>query len=207
MTKPEAVVFDIGNVLIGWQPERFYDGIMSIEERKCMFSSVDLHAMNDCIDGGGAFRETIYKTAQEYPEYQKQIELWHGNWLDLASPAIDQNVEISRSLRSAGIETIILSNIGTETYKLSEQWYPFLAEFDQHFISGHMEAIKSEPSIYEMVEQNCGIPADRLLFTDDRLENIEAAQARGWQGHHFQGIEGWAKLLVDLGLLSEAQTS
>ena len=66
--RPEAVVFDIGNVLIEWQPERFYDAQIGPERRAEMFGAVDLHAMNDRVDIGNPFRETIYETAAAHPE-------------------------------------------------------------------------------------------------------------------------------------------
>ena len=88
--KPQAVVFDIGNVLIEWRPERFYDTVMAPADRARMFAEVDLHGMNDLIDRGAPFRETIYDTAEAYPQWRDMIRLWHDNWIDMASPAILQ---------------------------------------------------------------------------------------------------------------------
>ena len=202
MTRPKAVVFDIGNVLIEWQPERFFDRIMSTEDRDRMFATVDLHAMNDQIDRGGEFQAIVYQTADETPEFQGQIRLWHDNWLDLASPAIERSVSLHRALQACGIETYILSNIGRETYLMAEGRYPFLAEFDRHYVSAHMATIKPEAQIYELVEKDCGLAPDQLLFTDDRLDNIDAARSRGWQVHHFTGSKGWAEALVAHELLT-----
>ena len=75
--KIEAVVFDIGNVLIEWQPERFYDTVMSVEDRKKMFETIDLHRMNDLVDRGANWKDTVYATAEDYPEYRDMIRLWH----------------------------------------------------------------------------------------------------------------------------------
>ncbi|MEM1066995.1 MAG: HAD-IA family hydrolase, partial [Pseudomonadota bacterium] len=77
----------------------------------------------------------------------------------------------------------------------------FLTEFDRRYISGHMRCIKPEPRIYEMVEADSGVAPGRLLFTDDKPDNIAAAAARGWQTHLFEGPEGWAARLVAEGLL------
>lgn len=206
MTRPEIVLFDIGNVLIEWQPERYFDTVMSVAKRKLMFATVDLHAMNDRIDRGGGFRQTIYQTARQYPEFADQIRMWHDNWLDLATPEIEQSVALNRSLRSNGVATAILSNIGRDTYELAAKRYPFLTEFDHHFLSGPLETLKPEAAIYQVVEDRLGIAPDRLLFTDDRPENIAAAGQRGWQTHHFIRPDGWADALASHGLLPDRST-
>jgi len=203
MTPPEIVLFDIGNVLIEWQPERFFDRVMPSSERKRMFDTVDLHRMNDRIDRGANFRETIYQTALENPEFEGPIRMWHDNWPELAAPAIPRSVALNRALRAKGVHTAILSNIGHETHVIASKKYPFLSEFDRHFVSAQMECIKPEPRIYQMVEESYGVPPNTLLFTDDRLENIESAKSRGWQTHHFTGPQGWANALVDHGLLTQ----
>jgi 2-haloacid dehalogenase len=83
----EAVIFDIGNVLIEWQPERYYDGTIGEERRRAMFAEVDLHGMNDRIDLGENFRDVIYETAEVYPHWRAEIRDWYDNWIKLASPS------------------------------------------------------------------------------------------------------------------------
>ncbi len=99
----KAVVFDIGNVLIEWQPERFYDRVIGQARRKQMFAAVDLHGMNDRIDRGEPFQEVIYAEAQRIPEYRDEIRMWHDNWIEMAQPEIPQSVHLLRSLRSKGV--------------------------------------------------------------------------------------------------------
>ena len=92
----KAVVFDIGNVLIEWQPERFYDRMIGIEKRQDMFADLDLHGMNDIIDRGGHFKDTIYDFAAANAKWAAEIRMWHDNWIELASPAIDHSVRLLR---------------------------------------------------------------------------------------------------------------
>lgn len=197
----EAVVFDIGNVLIEWQPERFYDTVMSAEDRNKMFKIIDLHHMNDLVDRGANWRETVYATAEEYPEYREMIHLWHDRWIEMASPAIDPSVDALRKLRMNFVPVFALSNFGVQTFEYAEAIYPFLQEFDQRYISGYLGEVKPEPRIYEILEENCGVAPDRLLFADDRQENLDAAAARGWHVHLFDGPEGWIERLKNEGLL------
>ncbi|WGI21974.1 HAD family phosphatase [Amylibacter sp. IMCC11727] len=197
----EAVVFDIGNVLIEWQPERFYDTVMPAEDRVKMFETIDLHRMNDLVDRGANWRDTVYATAEEYPEYRDMIRLWHDRWIEMASPAIDASVDVLRKLRMNFVPVFALSNFGIQTFEYAETVYPFLQEFDQRYISGYRGEVKPEPRIYEILEQNCGVAPDRLLFADDRQENLDAAAARGWNVHLFDGPEGWIERLKSEGLL------
>jgi 2-haloacid dehalogenase len=199
--KIEAVVFDIGNVLIEWQPERFYDTVMPAEDRKEMFESIDLHRMNDLVDRGENWRDTVYAAAEDYPEYRDMIRLWHDRWLDMASPSIDASVDVLRKLRMNFVPVFALSNFGIQTFEYAETVYPFLKEFDQRYISGYLGEVKPEPRIYEILEGQCGVEPTALLFADDRQENLDAAAARGWNVHLFDGPAGWIERLKSEGLL------
>lgn len=203
----DAVIFDIGNVLIEWQPERYYDRVVGEARRRALFSTVDLHAMNDKVDRGEGFRDVIYATAEAHPEFRDEIRQWHDNWIELAQPAIPHSVKLMRSLRQQGIPVFALSNFGVESFAYAQTQYDFLNEFDHPYVSGHMKVIKPDPRIYQMVEAHSGIAPDRLLFVDDRADNIRAAASRGWQTHHFDGPEGWAAALVAHGLLSPEEAA
>lgn len=202
---PKAVIFDIGNVLFEWQPERFYDRAIGLEARKSMFAEVDLHGMNDIVDRGADWKSTIETWADRYPDHRDAILMWHSNWLEMTSPLIDHSIRLQRVLRAKGVPVFALSNFGVGTFAYAEQHYPFLADFDRRYISGHMKMIKPEPEIYAAVEADCDLPPEALLFTDDRSENIEAAAARGWQTHLFEGSEGLAERLISEGLLTEEE--
>ncbi len=203
---PEAVIFDIGNVLIEWRPERYYDRVIGEDRRKAMFAEVDLHGMNDRVDLGGNFKDEIYATADAHPEWRVEIRDWHDNWIELASPAIDLSVSLMRALRAKGTPVFALTNFGVGSFAYAETQYDFLGEFDRRYVSGHMGVIKPDPEIYRMVEEDCGIAPGDLLFADDRSDNIEAARSRGWRTHLFVRPEEWADRLVAEGLLTESES-
>ena len=203
----KAVVFDIGNALIEWQPERFYDSVIGEERRCAMFEAVDLHGMNEKVDLGHPFTETIYGTAEEYPEWRAEIRMWHDRWIEMASPVIDQSVRLMKALQGKGIPVFSLTNFGIDSYAYAATHYGFLDEFDRDFISGHMQVTKPSVRIYEMLEEASGLSGDALLFADDRQVNIDAARARGWQAHLFEGPQGWADRLVAEGLLSAEEAA
>ena len=199
----EAVVFDIGNVLIEWNPERVYDRVIGVERRKAMFEAVDLHGMNDQVDRGQNWYDAVSECAAQNPEWHDEIMMWHERWLEMASPAIDHSVRLLRALRSKGVPVFALSNFGIQTFEIGEREYPFLEEFDRRYISGHMGEVKPEPEIYRMLEDDCGVAPTALLFADDRADNIAAAAARGWNTHLFTDPQGFADRLVAERLLSE----
>lgn len=205
---PEAVIFDIGNVLIEWQPERYYDRVIGEDRRKAMFAELDLHGMNDRIDRGEPFRETIYDFAEANAEFRDEIRMWHDNWIEMAAPAISHSVRLQRALRAKGVPVFTLTNFGIQNFAFaSADHYPFLNEFDRRYVSGHMKTAKPDHDIYEMVEADCGIAPNALLFTDDRADNIATAHNRGWQTHLFEGPQGWADRLVATGLLTQEEAA
>ncbi len=201
----EAVIFDIGNVLTCWQPEAFYDRVIGQDQRQALFADVDLHGMNEAVDAGAPFRDTIYDWADRHPDWATEIRWWHDRWIELASPRIEGSIALLRALRAKGVPVFALTNFGIQSYDSARSQLDFLSEFDREYVSGRMGVTKPDPRIYEMVEADCGIAPDRLLFTDDRADNIAAAHARGWQTHHFDGWQGWAARLVAAVLLNKKE--
>ncbi|MDE0760010.1 MAG: HAD family phosphatase [Planktomarina sp.] len=202
----KAVVFDIGNVLIEWHPERYFDRTIGPAKRRALFAAVDLHAMNDRIDLGEGFRDVIYAVAEANPEWRTEIRDWHDNWIQLATPPIAHSVRLLRALRSNEVAVFSLTNFGVESFAYAQSHYDFLKEFDRDYVSGQMQVIKPDPKIYTMLEQDCGVAPENLLFTDDRADNIAVAANRGWQTHLFEGPQGWADRLVEANLLSVDQS-
>ena len=203
----KAVVFDIGNVFFEWQPERFFDSVIGGQRRREMFANVDLHGMNDRVDLGQNFTDTVMATADANPDWATEIRMWHDRWIDMAAPAIDHSVRLMKALQAKGTPVFSLTNFGIQTYDIAAEVYPFLREFDRDFISGHMGVIKPDPQIFQMLEDESGLSGDALIFADDRDDNIAAAAARGWNTHLFKNPEGWAARLVEEGLLTEDEAT
>jgi 2-haloacid dehalogenase len=110
-----------------------------------------------------------------------------------------------RALRVKGVPVFSLTNFGSYSYEEARGKLDFLSEFDREYVSGRMGVIKPDPQIYAMVEEDCGFAPDRLLFADDKAENIVAAARRGWRTHQFESWQGWASRLVAEGLLSNKE--
>lgn len=207
MLQPQAVIFDIGNVLIGWNPDAFYDARIGADRRRALFAEVPIEAANLAVDGGAAFRATLYGLADAHPAWATEIRWWHDDWVQMVDPVIDHSVRLLRALRARGVPVFALTNFGDETFAFAQTRFDFLNEFDREYVSGRMRLLKPDPAIYAAVEADCGLPPAALIFVDDKPENIAAATARGWQGHVFTGAQAWATRLVDLGLLTEAEAA
>ena len=203
--QPQAVVFDIGNVLTCWTPEAFYDRVIGEARRRELFAEVDLHGMNLAVDAGALFRETIYEWAGANPKWAVEIRWWYDRWIELASPRIEGSIVLLRALRAKGVPVFALTNFGKDSFVEALPRLDFLSEFDRKYVSGEMGVIKPDPLIYQMVEQDCGLTGAQLLFTDDRADNITAAARRGWRTHQFESWQGWARRLVAEGLLTEQE--
>lgn len=204
--KPELVVFDIGNVLIEWQPERTYAEVFGPDRAAAFFRDVPIHRTHLQLDAGARF-SVILDLIEDYPAYADEIRFWVDGWSQLASRRIDHSIRLMQALQAKGVPVWALTNFGDEPFDVSCADHPFLTEFDGAVVSGRIGLIKPDPEIYAALEQATLTRASRILFTDDRPENIAAARARRWQTHLFEGAEGWGKCLVAAGLLTEAEAA
>ncbi len=202
-----AVVLDIGNVLIGWDPESFYDARIGPDRRRALFAEVDLDGMNARVDLGEGFRDIIYAVADHHPQWRSEICMWHDDWLHMITPVIDQSVRLQRALRAKGVPVHALTNFGAESFDLAARHFDFLSEFDGLAVSGRLRVAKPDPAIYAEVERQVAVPPGAILFTDDRPDNVTAAAARGWSTHLFTEPGGWAARLVEEGLLSAEEAA
>ncbi|WP_298676447.1 HAD family phosphatase [uncultured Lentibacter sp.] len=201
--KIDAVIFDIGNVLIEWQPEQHYRAWLGAERQQAFFESFDFHGLINEIDAGAPFHATVEAAAAARPEFGAEILMLRRRWLELTGGVIARSVRLLRGLKAAGVPVFALSNFGSENFQMSVRAHPFLSEFDRAYISGDMGMRKPFEPIYAAVEADCGLAPERLLFGDDRADNIATARARGWQTHRVDSAQSWAQALVSYGLLSE----
>ncbi len=197
----DAVIFDIGNVLVEWHPEAMFDAVIGVDRRRALFAAVDLGAMNERVDLGEEIAEVVAETALAHPDHRDDILLWHSRWLDMLTPDIPGSAVLLRALRRRKVPVHALSNFGTSTLALADTVYPVLTEFDRRFVSGHLGLMKPDPAIYAALERETGHDPAALLFIDDKAENTDAAARRGWQVHLFEGPDGLCDRLLAEGLL------
>ncbi len=202
MTPPKAVVFDIGNVLVEWDPDRLYTRLMpNAAARAGLFARVDFEAMNIAGDRDGDLEAKVAALAARHPDDAAAILAWWEDWHEMFAPDIPDTAMVLRGLRDGGVPVYALSNFAADSFERAVALYPVLAEFDIPVISGREGVVKPEPRIYEILEERSGLSGPDLFFTDDRPDNIVAAQARGWRAHLFNGAAGLRIALATAGIL------
>ena len=196
-----AVVWDIGNIFARWEPEAHYDRLIGRERRERLFAETALHRMNEAIDLGTSSREAAYAHAELHPDWSDEIRRWSDDWDETFRTAVPGTAEVFREVKAAGVPCVSLSNFGPDTMERAKALHPVLREFDREFVSAHLGVAKPDPAIYEALEVGIGLSGAELIFTDDKPENLAAAEARGWKTHLFTEADGWRARLVAEGVL------
>lgn len=203
MARPTAMVFDIGEVLVRWDPHRVYQRLIpDPDARAQFFAEVMPPEINASFDRGVPMQEGLEARAAQFPDHADLIRAWWTEWPAMFGPVIEGSVACLRALKAKGTPVYGLSNFAAETMVIAQRMVPALTEFDVLVVSAHVKANKPEPAIYAALEEQVPEPPEALFFADDKLDNVAAAQARGWTGHHFTGAEGLQAALIAHDLLS-----
>lgn len=190
------VVFDIGNVLVRWNPRNLFRKTMKDEARMERFLaaalSMDFIALTDIA---ADFSLAVKERAKAFPEFAHELHLFDERWVETIGGPIEENVALMRRLKAAGRPVYALSNFATVKFAIARRMYDFLNEFDDAVISGHVGAVKPDPRIFEILFERVGRRPDELVFVDDQIKNIEAARALGMPAIHFRpGVDLKAEL-------------
>ena len=181
------VVFDIGNVLVRWNPRNLFRKTMKDEARMERFLaaalSMDFIALTDIV---ADFSAAVAEQARAFPEFAHELHLFDERWAETIGGPIEENVALMRRLKAAGRPVYALSNFATVKFAIARKMFSFLGEFDHAVISGHVGVVKPDARIYEILFEQVGKRPEELLFIDDSLKNIEAARALGMPAIHFR---------------------
>ncbi|RBP14042.1 2-haloacid dehalogenase/putative hydrolase of the HAD superfamily [Roseiarcus fermentans] len=190
------VVFDIGNVLLRWDPRNLYRTVFADEARMERFLATALSG--DFIlqtDVDPDFSAAVEARAQAFPEFAEEVRLYDSRWVETLAGPIEENVALLRRLRAAGRPVHALSNFSTAKFAISEGLHDFLRAFDTRIVSGHVGVAKPDRRIYEILVERVGRKPRELLFIDDSLANIRAAEALGIATIHYTpGVDLEAEL-------------
>ena len=189
-------VFDVGNVLIRWDPRNLYRKLIADEaEREDFLARICSPEWNLEMDRGRAFAEGVAERVALFPQHEALIRAFDERWLETLDGAVEETVAILEELRAAGVKTYAITNFSREKFALTRTRYPFLDGFEGIIVSAHEKLLKPDPRIYALLCERHGlVPAD-CIFIDDNLANVEGACAFGMQGHHFKTA---AELRADL---------
>jgi 2-haloacid dehalogenase len=197
-----AVVFDLGGVLIDWDPRYLYRSLFDGDEAAMdrFLATVCTPEWNRGQDAGRPWSEAIASLVAEHPEHADLIRAFWDRWPETLGDAIGPTVEVLADLRAAGVPLFALSNWSAETFPIARPRYSFLDWFDGIVISGEVGAAKPDSRIYEALIERHGLDPASLAFVDDVPANVAAAAQLGMRGLVFTSAARLRRDLEALGL-------
>ncbi len=180
------VVFDIGNVLVRWNPRNLFRKTFKDEARMERFLaaalSMDFIALTDIV---ADFSRAVTERARAFPEFARELHLFDERWVETIGGPIEENVALLRRLKAAGRPVYALSNFATVKFAIAQRMFDFLNEFDLCVISGQVGVVKPDARIYQILIERAGRHPGELLFVDDSLVNVRAAKQAGMGAIHY----------------------
>ena len=182
-----SVVFDLGNVLIDWNPRYLYRKLIPTEtELEWFLENICDEKWNAKHDAGHSFSDGIAEYSKKFPQYSELIEAWFGRWEEMLGDSLEEVVDILSALKLSRMSLYILSNWSAETYPIAEKRFDFLHWFDGKVISGEIGILKPDLEIFKFLMTSYNLTPQKTVFIDDKLVNVEAAKELGIHGIHFK---------------------
>lgn len=198
----ETIIFDLGNVLVDWNPDHLYSKVFSDPKRKdYFFKEVCTEAWHAQQDAGRSTREATRELLQKFPEWAEEINAFYGRWQEMFKGPIDGSVAILKSIKESGYKTYALTNWSAELFEEALEQFPFFHWFDGRVVSGEEKLLKPDPRIYKILLDRFSIDPQSAVFIDDRKENVAAATALGIRSIQFTSPEQLREELAALGVL------
>lgn len=196
------IVFDLGLVLIEWDPRHLYRTVFSDPtEMEWFLANVCHHEWNLENDRGRSFDDGVAEATARHPKYAKEIALYRDRWMEMVPGAIAGSVAILEALHAKGAPLYAITNWNSDTFRATRGRFGFLNLFRDIVVSGDARLIKPDPAIYHILAKRSGIALTDSIFIDDSLKNVKGAEAVGMRGHHFTSPESLRAELQGLGVL------
>jgi len=194
-----TIIFDLGGVLIDWNPEYLYRKVFKDEsEMKHFLEKVCTPEWNEEQDAGRTLAEAIDFLLKEYPEHEENIRLYYNRWEEMLAGAIEGTVKIFEKLKETKkFKIYALTNWSAETFPIALEKYQFLGWFDGVVVSGTEKKRKPFPEFYQILLDRYNVKAEEAIFIDDNIRNIDAAKQVGLDAIHFRTPEQLNKELLN----------
>jgi 2-haloacid dehalogenase len=201
----DAVIFDIGGVLLDWNPRYLYRKLIDDEAAMERFlSEVCTMEWHEDNDRGVPFEVTCARLAAEHPQDAELIWAWGQRTEEMVNGPIEGTVEILSELRDRGVRLYALTNMEAHTYPLRRERFAFLRWFEGTVVSSDEGIVKPDPRIFQLLLERYGLDAASTLLIDDSARNVEAARALGMPTVHFRSPEALRQALEEAGVLGPA---
>ena len=202
MADVNCVVFDVGNVLIAWDPENLYRRLIPDPAARMRFlTEVCTMAWNLEQDRGRPWDEAIAERIALFPEHEALIRAFDEDWHEMVAGPIAGTVRILERLKAADVPLYAITNFSGAKFVEARRRFPFLDSFVDVVVSGDERLLKPEAAIYRLLLSRNGLDPERAVFIDDSAANIAGAEAVGMRGHLFRDPEQLETALTGLGLV------
>ncbi len=201
--KITTIIFDLGGVLIDWNPAYVFNKLLpDKEKRKHFFENICTPEWNEEQDAGRTIKEANEIAIAQHPEWKEHIEAYYGRWEEMLGGPIKETVEIFRQLKESGnYKFYALTNWSAELFPIALQLYDFLHWFDGRLVSGEEKMRKPFPEFYQLLLDRFNIKKGEAIFIDDNLRNAEAAKAFGIETIRFTTPLELKTTLLERGVL------
>ncbi len=185
--KIETIIFDLGGVLVDWNPEYVYLNEFNGDRKKMQwfFDNICTSSWNEEQDGGYLMADATDERINLFPKYKKLIKMFYGRWEEMLKGEIKGTVEILHKLKRKKYKLIALTNWSSETFPVAVKKFKFLKLFDGIVVSGKVKMLKPFPEIYNYTLKKHGLIANKSIFIDDRISNVDGAIKCGIHGIQF----------------------
>ncbi|HKO81522.1 MAG TPA: HAD family phosphatase [Chitinophagaceae bacterium] len=204
MAEINTIIFDLGGVLVDWNPLYvFNDKYFETEEKRAyFFSTICTSDWNEEQDAGRSIVEATEILVKQFPEWEASIRDYYGRWTDMLKASIPDTVEIFKNLKDSGKYKIYaLTNWQAGLFDIALVRYSFLHWFDGRVVSGEEKTRKPFPEFYQRLLDRYNVKPQEALFIDDNLRNVKAAEVLGIKSIHFQSPAQLKETLSELNLL------
>jgi 2-haloacid dehalogenase len=176
-----TIVFDLGGVLIDWNPEYLYRKIFSDEkEMKNFLDTICTPDWNEEQDAGRTLDEATEILVKQHPKFEEQIRAYYSRWPEMLNGEISDAVDVLRELKESGkFKLYALSNWSAETFPIAERMFSFLEWFDEIMVSGKEKMRKPFTEFYDLLLKRYNLNKEQIIFIDDNIRNVEAAEKLG----------------------------
>ena len=198
-----VAVFDLGGVLLDWNPRYLYRKLFNGDERAMehFLATVCTTEWNECQDAGRTFAEGTRALLPQHADKLELIEAWGKRFGELIAGPIEGAVEVLAEVKERGVPLYSITNWSAETFPPQLARFPFLSWFDGIVVSGREGVIKPDPRIFRILCERYRVAPESAVFIDDVAANAAAASALGIHGIHFSSADQLRRELVAVGLL------
>jgi len=194
-------MFDLGGVLVDWNPRYLYRKVYGEAETELFLAHVCTGPWNLTMDAGRPIDEAIREKLAAWPEYANAIVWWKTRWEEMLRGPIQDTVDLLEELKTLGHPLFALTNWSAETFPIARARFPFLSWFRDIVVSGEERLVKPDPAIFHLTAARCGLDPAGTIFIDDSPVNVETAGKLGFDAIPFTGAENLRKSLLERGLL------